>query len=109
MTARSFGMVLVGVLAASPALGGPAAGARAATLVDTDCAAIQVEDRSPNATSPSLPFELLDMRGAWRPFERLGRVPGAGGTGRRRGLRGLRRRRGDGGRAGVLQHRSRAW
>jgi len=71
-------MALVGVLAASPALGGPAAVARAATLVDTDCAAIQVEDRSTDAISPSLPFELLDMQEAWRPFERLGRVPGAG-------------------------------
>ncbi len=65
-------VVALSGLAAAPATAAPA------VLVDTDCAAVQVDDQAVDATSRSLPFDLLDMEAAWAPFARRGRVPGAG-------------------------------
>lgn len=69
---------LLGILAAGSCLAGPSAAANARALVDTDCAAVQVDDRSTESTSPSLPFDLLGLEDAWAPSVREGTVPGAG-------------------------------
>jgi len=72
----SGGVVLLGALAAGAGVGAPAGAAP--VLVDLDCSTVQVDDQATSSTSPSLPFDLLGMEDAWRPFLRAGRVPGAG-------------------------------
>ncbi|MEO5851692.1 MAG: S8 family serine peptidase [Nocardioides sp.] len=72
----SGGLVLLGALAAGAGVGAPAGASP--VLVDLDCSAVQVDDQATSSTSPSLPFDLLGMGDAWRPFVRAGRVPGAG-------------------------------
>lgn len=64
-------VALLGALAIGTGLAAPAG------AVDTDCAAVQVDDQATSSTSPSLPFDLLGMEDAWR-LARRGRVPGAG-------------------------------
>jgi membrane-anchored mycosin MYCP len=68
---------LVGVVLGSP-WGATWPADAAPALVDTECAAVQPEDRPTDATSPSVPFELLGMQDAWQPSVRRNQVPGTG-------------------------------
>ncbi|GAA2132244.1 S8 family serine peptidase [Nocardioides bigeumensis] len=71
-------VALAAVCLGAVCVGAAPASATPKALADVDCSQIGVDDGPVDSTSPSTPFDLIDMPEAWARLARRGETPGAG-------------------------------